>query len=78
MMRMASWMTAEDRYRHDVAFKQLVDVLEYQIQELRLTPTEIREAAVLACLHFEQKRVRTFEIDPNEPQTMIRPREPPW
>ena len=59
-------MTVEERYQRDPAFRTLVDVLEHQIQTLQLTPTEVREAAVLACLHVEHLRVPRYVIDPEQ------------
>jgi hypothetical protein len=47
--------TAENRYQRDPVFKGLVDVMYSHIDALRLTPTEMREAAMLACIKFEQR-----------------------
>jgi hypothetical protein len=47
-------MTPEERYRRDVEFKLLVDILYAQIVTARYTPTELREAAILAAtMHAE-------------------------
>jgi hypothetical protein len=48
--------TIEFRYLHDPSIKALVDSLEHHIRELRLTPSEIRECAMLAATHYELKR----------------------
>jgi hypothetical protein len=44
-----------DRYERDPAFRQLVDVIEMTLHQARFTPTEVREAAVMACVRFEQR-----------------------
>jgi hypothetical protein len=58
-----SYQTAEQRYCKDISFKQLVDALEHFCQSMELTPTEIREASMLASLHFEQKKPKNFIYD---------------
>ena len=44
-------MTHEERYHRDPAFRTLVDMLHHCIQTADYTPTEVREAALLACIH---------------------------
>ena len=48
--------TIEFRYLHDPMIKVLVDSLEHSIHELQFTPSEIRECAMLAAVHYEQRR----------------------
>lgn len=48
--------TIHERYRNDPMIHRLVDVLEVQIEQLNLTPSEIRECATLAAIHYEQRR----------------------
>jgi len=50
------------RYTHDSAYRQIVDTMEYLIHSAQLTPSEIREAAVLASINYESKRIRHFHI----------------
>lgn len=50
------FQSVEDRYVNDVRYRQLVDMLESCIAEMHLTPSEVREAALLACIRFEQHR----------------------
>jgi hypothetical protein len=61
-----SRMSPEERYLHDPQFKRLVDMLEKQIHECQYTPTELREAAILAAIHYENKRMAppSWYIDP--------------
>lgn len=56
-------MSAEERYHRDPLFHQLVEHLYAAIMNLELTPTEIREAAMLAQLKFEQRRPSAYPMD---------------
>lgn len=51
----------QDRYNYDPIIKALVDSLEHHIIKLQLTPTEIRECAMLAAIHYEQHTTRRFQ-----------------
>ena len=53
-------MSAETRYRDDNQFRALVDKMEHMVQDLQFTPSEMRDAAMLACLHFEMRRPFPF------------------
>ena len=56
-------MTPEERYLRDTTFKILVDSLEAQIHQANYTPTELREAAILAAIHYEERQpARLFTI----------------
>ena len=54
--------TATHRYNHDPAFKKIVDMIEYQLHCASYTPSELREAVLLAATNFEMRRARTLEI----------------
>ena len=54
----------EQRYLHDPQIRALVDSLESQIEQLNFTPSEIRECAMLAAIHHEYHRTRTFMEKP--------------
>ncbi len=57
----------EDRYNRDPAFKSLVDVMHAFIQRAEYTPTEMREAALLACIHHDRLNVRhTLYLDQDQ------------
>lgn len=43
----------KDRYERDAAYKQLVDALCALIKDANFTPSEVREAAMMACIHYE-------------------------
>jgi len=46
----------DERYRRDPAFRQFVDIMEHMIETARYTGTECREGAILASIHYEQRR----------------------
>lgn len=48
----------EERYQNDVAFHAMVDMMRHYIEQLALTPSEVREASMLACFQYEQRRFR--------------------
>jgi hypothetical protein len=51
-------LSPERRYQHDAVFHNLVDTLVQAIENCDYTPTEIREAAVLAAIIHEERSVR--------------------
>ena len=55
-------LTPEERYHRDVWFRQLVDVLYAHLDCYRdrpeYTPSELREAVVLAATMHEQRQIR--------------------
>lgn len=50
-------VTPEQRFRRDPTFYHVVRSLENLVERCELTPSEIREAAVLACTRHEQRRI---------------------
>lgn len=53
---MMDFRSAEYRYLRDNDFRALVDYMENFIHRLQFTSSEMRDAAMLACLRFEMKR----------------------
>jgi hypothetical protein len=53
-------MTPQERYARDVDFHALVDTMQMFITKCQLTPTELREAAMLAAIHYEERHPKTF------------------
>ena len=51
-------LPTQDRYMRDVQFKSLVDMMYIMICDMNMTPTEVREAAMLATMKFEQDHIR--------------------
>jgi len=52
----------KDKYNNDINYRQLVDMLECVIHEAKFTPSEIREASILACINHEMRIVRPMRI----------------
>ena len=46
--------TPQEKYMHDADYRALVDLLENAIHRCQYTPSEIREAALFACIRYEQ------------------------
>ena len=57
-----SRQTAAERYHHDITYRKVVQMMENLMHEAQLTPSEIREAAVLASIHYEETTVRSCHI----------------
>jgi hypothetical protein len=58
-------MNPEERYHRDPHFRTLVDVLTQQIIECNYSPTELREAVMLAAIHYDQMSAYLpYSIDP--------------
>ena len=53
-------LSPEERYSRDAEFYELVRMLEAFIHKAQYTPTEMREATILACIHYEVNNVRSF------------------
>jgi len=52
----------QDRYLQDPLIHSLVDSLESHIHNLQLTPSEIRECATLAAIHYESNSSRSYYL----------------
>jgi hypothetical protein len=56
----------EDRYQRDPVFHALVDLLSSMLEENAMhqwTPTELREAVMLAACMYEYRHVRPLVLD---------------
>lgn len=58
-------LPADLRYLRDAAFKYLVDSLEALIHKGTYTPTELREAIILAATHYEMHTPERVIFDPS-------------
>lgn len=52
---MSETQSPKDRYENDSQYKQLCDLIESFLHQARFTPSEVRECAVMACIHYEMK-----------------------
>ncbi len=48
--------TPDDRYLRDPLFKRFVDTIHVLLRDAEMSPTEVREGAMLACIHYEMSR----------------------
>ncbi len=55
--------TPEFRYQNDSHFHALVDLMESYIHAAQFTPSELREAAMLAAIRYDMKTTRPFIMD---------------
>lgn len=56
--------SVETKYKHDAPFRQAVDILRAFLGEYRLTPSELREAVILATMMHESQVIRPLFISP--------------
>ena len=52
--------TPKEKYANDNNYRRLVDMLEALIVQAEFTPSEIREACMLACIHKMGKHMFYF------------------
>ena len=57
--------TPKEKYLNDPEYHHLVSTLEHLIESARFTPSELREACVLASINYEMRHVRSYQIDPD-------------
>ena len=50
--------SARDRYRNDMEYRALVDMMIAMIHRCEFTPSEMREAAVLASIEYDAVNIR--------------------
>lgn len=55
-------MTPQERYARDPDFHKLVDLLTNFVIRCEFSPTELREAAVLAAIRYEQQYARPVYV----------------
>lgn len=56
--------TPREKYMNDPEYHSLVNLLESFIEGARFTPSELREACILASINYEMRRVREKQFDP--------------
>jgi hypothetical protein len=54
--------TPRDKYMNDPEYHHLVCMLEQMIEQARFTPSELREACVLASINYEMRHIRDQQI----------------
>lgn len=56
--------TPREKYMNDPEYHHLVQLMESFIERARFTPSELREACVLASINYEMRHVRESQIEP--------------
>jgi hypothetical protein len=56
--------TPREKYMNDPEYHHLVMTLERLIEQARFTPSELREACMLAAINCEMRHVHGSKIDP--------------
>ena len=54
--------TPREKYMNDAEYNHLVRTLEGLIEAARFTPSELREACILASINYEMRHVRSVSI----------------
>jgi len=62
MSNTIDYKSPRDRYYQDLEFHLLVDTLLYQIIQARFTPSELRQAAILASIKYEETHVSSRTV----------------
>ena len=53
-----------EKFLNDPRYHELVLMLESMIERAQFTPSELREACVLASINYEMRHLRDQHIDP--------------
>ena len=56
--------TPREKYMNDPEYHHLVITLEQLIEQARFTPSELREACILASINYEMRHIRDYHINP--------------
>ena len=63
----------EDRFKRDVCFRQLVGLLDNFLQQHEFSPSELRDACMLASTRYEMRNNRQrFVLDDREIEAFLR------
>ena len=55
--------TPREKYQNDAEYNQLVTLLEGFIEQARFTPSELREACMLASINYEMRMPQRYLVD---------------
>jgi len=53
-----------EKYMNDPEYHNLVNTLESLIERAQFSPSELREACILASINYEMRHIREKQIDP--------------
>jgi len=60
-----------NRYQNDLAFNRLVTNIEAMILNAEFTGSEIRQAAMMACINVESRKLRSYTVIPREAEEAL-------
>ena len=63
--------TPREKYQHDNRYRALVDLLAAYIDQCQFTPSELREAVILARIIYEERQIRVLPRVPEMPDSVI-------
>lgn len=63
--------TPKEKYMNDPEYHHLVLTLESMIERAQFTPSELREACILASINYEMRHVRATNIYPRLNDALI-------
>jgi hypothetical protein len=55
-------MSVEERFLYDPVFRNIVSAMEKMIETYQFTPTEAREAVMLACVRVEERKAPVWRM----------------
>ena len=56
-------MTPTEQYKYDNKFRQIVDILRDELRHYEFTPSELRQAVILAATIHADQNIRPIYID---------------
>jgi len=59
-----SMKSPREKFMNDPEYNHLVNTLEHMIESAHFTPSELREACVLASINYEMRHIREHHIEP--------------
>ena len=71
MMNNSRLQSPRDKYMNDPEYHALVCALEQHIDHARFTPSELREACMLASINYEMWHIRDRQIDPRTTEAIL-------
>ena len=65
---MSNFMSSEERYYRDPFFNSFVKMMVRAMEDQNMTPTEVRESAMMAAVIFESSHPRLPYAYPRRPE----------
>lgn len=62
--------TPKEKFMNDPEYNHLVCMLESFIEKAQFTPSELREACILASINYEMRHIREFAINPRVEESL--------